>query len=91
MTSKWYDILLSKTPTEWCALMVEHTVPAVVALLSMKGAPTIDKLLALPWEETKDAGVYANFMILPSSATNNSHLYVGSATSTLGKVIGLNG
>ena len=51
--------------------MMQHTLPDVVALLSMESLPTVDQLTALPWQATEDAWVYANLMILQSSANKS--------------------
>ena len=64
------------------------TLPDVVALLNTESPPTIDQLTALLQEDTEDAGVYSNLIILISSG-NHSYLYIGGGSSVLGEVFGL--
>ncbi|KAJ9283570.1 hypothetical protein DTO021C3_8829 [Paecilomyces variotii] len=60
-----------------------YTAEPLKHLLDTHSPPTFEDLKTLDWLDTTDAGVYAR-LIWPTMEKSTPHIYVGSATSTMG-------
>lgn len=71
-------------------LVLAHTAQPVIKLLDQLDPPTFEELTSLPWNNTRDIGVYLKLISEKSEyATYLPHwVYVGSATSVTGGLRG---
>ena len=79
MSATWMEELADKTPREWFEIISCYTVPGIKQLLNEEEALTIELLLAQPWMDTRDAGVYLN-ILATAEECHTTHIYVGSGT-----------
>lgn len=55
---KWRDALAANTSAQWFAIVSEHTLPEVKALLDREEPPRLSDLQRFPWIDTNDFGTY---------------------------------
>ncbi|KAI9791890.1 MAG: hypothetical protein M1833_001308 [Piccolia ochrophora] len=73
------EVLAVKSVEEWALLVAEYTTTALKVLLGREKLPTLDELLRVGWDDTKNAGVYGH-IITTEAPGHHNHVYVGSAS-----------
>lgn len=87
---RWDPFLEDHDDDELVELVLAHTAQPAIEFHDQLDPPTFEELTSLPWDNTRDMGVYLKFISEKSEcATHLPHwVYVGSGTSVTGGLRG---
>lgn len=77
-----YSLRLYREEDDTAQTLSDLTPPDVASLFNEEKAPSVEDFAALPWQNPKEAGVYAH-VFLPQQPGEPGHVYVGSSSRSL--------